>query len=350
MKRKGNLYEQIYSMSNLRLAYKKARKGKRNQYGVRVFARDIEGNLLKLHYALKNKTYKTPPYTGFKIFDPKERDILRLPFPDRVVHHAIMNIMESIFVSTFTADTYSCIKKRGIHAASKAVRRALRDEANTKYCLKLDIKKFYQNIDHGILKQLLRKKIKDKDLLWLLDEIIDSAEGVPIGNYLSQYFANFYLSYFDHYIKEVLRVRYYFRYADDMVFLASNKPHLHWILSDMRRYLSDELKLTLKANYQVFPVAARGIDFVGYVHFTYTHVLLRPSIKRRFARMLVINPNPQSIASYMGWLSHCNSNNLTNKLLHNGAYSKNRNKSVHRNRSGSKHRYGPSSARSIIPV
>jgi hypothetical protein len=190
----------------------------------------------------------------------------------------------------------------------------LKDIPGTQYCLKLDITKFYPSVDHSVLKQLLRKKIKDTDLLWLLDGIIDSAEGLPIGNYLSQYFANFYLTYFDHWIKEEKKVKYYFRYADDMVILSDNKPYLHQLLCEIREYLQENLKLEVKDNYQVFPVEDRGIDFVGYVFF-HTHVLLRKSIKQSFARMLARNKNPQSIASYKGWAKHCNSKNLVKKLL-----------------------------------
>jgi RNA-directed DNA polymerase len=316
MKRAGNLYERICSVENLQLADSIARKGKANQPGVISHDRSREENILKLHDLLINKTYKTSKYTTFKIYEPKEREIFRLPYyPDRIVHHAVMNVLEPIFVSVFTADTYSCIKKRGIHAAARAVQEALKDVPETQFCLKLDIKKFYPNVDHDILKQLLRRKLKDQDLLWLLDEIIDSTAGLPIGNYLSQYFANFYLTYFDHWLKEEKRVRYYFRYADDMVILSDNKPYLHQLLSDIARYLSTNLKLTVKDNYQVFPVDDRGIDFVGYV-LRHTHTLLRKSIKKSFARMVKKNGDPQSIASYRGWAIHCNSKNLLNKLLH----------------------------------
>lgn len=293
-----------------------ARKGKLQQPGVIKHDRNREANIYRLHEFLINKTYQTSAYTTFTIFEPKERLIFRLPYyPDRITHHAVMNILEPIFVSTFTADTYSCIKQRGIHAAANAVRKALEDSAATQYCLKLDIKKFYPNIDHDILKSLLRKKFKDPDLLWLLDSIIDSAEGLPIGNYLSQYFANFYLSYFDHWIKEEKRVRYYFRYADDLVILAQDKPYLHALLSEIRNYLSDKLHLQVKENYQVFPIEQRGIDFVGYV-FYHTHTRLRKSIKKNFARKLSKNPNPQSIASYKGWAKHANCNHLLKTLLH----------------------------------
>jgi retron-type reverse transcriptase len=182
-------------MENLQLADTKASKGKSNQYGVQLHNRNKEANLLQLQQMLLNRTYKTSAYSTFKVYEPKERTVFRLPyFPDRITHHAIMNVLEPIFTGCFTNDTYSCIKNKGIHAAARGVRKALRDTAGTQYCLKLDIKKFYPNIDHEVLKQLLRRKFKDRDLLWLLDEIIDSADGVPIGNYLSQYFANFHLT------------------------------------------------------------------------------------------------------------------------------------------------------------
>ena len=316
MKRLNNLYNEICCIKNLQLADEKARKGKAFQYGIKVHDRNREANIFKLHEMLTNKTYRTSAYTTFKVYEPKEREVFRLPyFPDRITHHAVMNILEPIFTSAFTTDTYSCIKGKGIHGAANAVKKALRDVPGTTYCLKLDIKKFYPNIDHGVLKDILRKKFKDRKLLWLLDEIIDSADGLPIGNYLSQYFANFYLTWFDHWIKETKKVKYYFRYADDLVILSDNKSFLHEMLSDIRIYLSEELKLVVKGNYQVFPVDARSIDFVGY-RFYHTHTLLRKSIKKNFARMIAKNKNDASIASYYGWAKHCNSNHLLKTLLH----------------------------------
>lgn len=315
MKRFSNLFAQIISIENLRAADSNAQKGKSRQYGVQIHNRKAEQNLQLLHLALKNKTFATSKYDTFKIYEPKERIIFRLPYyPDRIVHHAIMNVLESIFVSTFTADTYSCIKGKGIHAASSAVKQVLRYHPNeTQYCLKLDIKKFYPSVDHKILKQLIRRKIKDAELLQLLDGIIDSAEGLPIGNYLSQYLANFYLTYFDHWLKESQQVKYYFRYADDMVVLHYDKHHLHNLLSEIRNYLQQQLKLTVKENYQVFPVESRGIDFVGYVHY-HTHTLIRKGIKKNFVKAAKRN-NKKSLASYTGWLKHCNSKTLIQKHL-----------------------------------
>lgn len=302
-------------MENLRLADQKARKGKKSQVGVQQFDINAEQNLLQLQDSLINRTYKTSAYTTFKIYEPKEREVYRLPyFPDRIAHHAIMNVLEPMFLAMFTANSYSCIKGKGIHAALRDLRTSLRDEAGTKYCLKLDIKKFYPSIDHAVLKQLLRRKIKDQDILWLLDEIIDSADGLPIGNYLSQYLANFYLTYFDHWLKEEKAVKHYFRYADDIVILSDSKAELHYLLSEITTYLSSRLNLEVKGNYQVFPVAARGIDFIGYVSF-HTHTRLRKSIKQSFARMMAKEPKMESIVSYYGWAKHCNSSHLLKKLL-----------------------------------
>jgi len=322
MKRQGNLYDLVCSADNLALAHQKARKGKAHTYGVRFFENEFKNNMQQLQAELVEGTYRTSEYSVFTIYDQKEREIYRLPFRDRIVHHAIMNVMEPIWTSIFIQHTYSCIKGRGIHAVLKAIKRDLKDVENTGFCLKMDVRKFYPTIDHEILKSIIRKKVKDNRLLNLLDLIIDSAPGVPIGNYLSQFFANLYLSYFDHWLKETKRVRYYYRYADDIVILSANKPYLHILLKDIEHYLNNELKLQLKGNFQVFPVDSRGIDFVGYV-FYHTHILMRKSIKKRLCRKAVkLNKKDitdrdykMQIAPWLGWAKHCNSRNLLKKVL-----------------------------------
>jgi hypothetical protein len=239
-----------------------------------------------------------------------------------------MNILEPVWVSVFTTDTFACIKNRGIHGTMKKVKAAMEDADNTKYCLKIDIRKFYPSIDHDCLKEIIRRKIKCKDTLWLLDQVIDSAPGVPIGNYLSQYFANLYLAYFDHWIKEKKGIKYYFRYADDCVVLHHDKRFLHQLFREIRDYLADNLKLEIKRNWQVFPVASRGIDFVGYVFF-HTHTRLRKSIKITFCRKvaglmkrkaLTEEKFKQSICPYWGWAKYCDSIHLINKLSKNSKY------------------------------
>ncbi len=280
MKRINNLYHRIYAEENIELADNKARKCKRTRYGVKKHDQNKDWDNFMLMLTLRNEEYKTSEYTTYKIYEPKERLIFRLPYyPDRITHHAIMNIMEPIWTKIFTKDTYSCIKDRGIHALVKQLQSDLRkDIEGTKYCAKMDIKKFYPSITHSILKKIIRKKLKDKSLLNLLDEIIDSADGVPIGNYLSQFFANLYMAYFDHWVKEELKVKYYYRYADDIVILSDSKQQLrNWVLA-IKVYLTNVLNLALKDNYQIYPVESRGIDFVGYVCY-HDHILLRKSIK-----------------------------------------------------------------------
>ena len=263
MKRINNVYDKICDLDNIEEADNKARKCKRKQYGVIKHDKNRAEDNFDLFLDLSLENYKTSKYSTFKVYEPKERLIFRLPYyPDRITHHAIMNIMEPIWMKVFTKDTYSCIKGRGIHTLARQLKHDLQnDKEGTKYCAKMDIKKFYPSIDHEILKMIIRKKIKDKKLLKLLDEIIDSADGVPIGNYLSQYFANLYLAYFDHWIKEVLKVKHYYRYADDIVLLSDDKDQLRrWVIA-IRIYLKENLKLELKSNYQIFPVEVRGNRF-----------------------------------------------------------------------------------------
>lgn len=312
MKRVGNLYQKIISIENLNLADYKAQKGKNKQFSVIKHNKNKEQNILKLYESLKNKTYKTTEYSVFTIYEPKERQISRLSYyPNRIVHHAIMIYLEPILLKSFISQTYSCIKKRGIHKGLRDLNKTLKNIEETKYCLKLDIKKFYPSIDKEILKLKLRTKFKDKDLIWLLDEIIDSNKyGLPLGNYLSQWLSNFYLNEFDHWLKEIKKVKY-FRYCDDMVILGSNKKFLHKLRLEIQEFLEVKLNLQL-SNYQVFPIQSRGIDFLGYKSF-HTHILIRDSIKRRYKRMLRRNKNTKSIASYNGWLLYANCRNLINK-------------------------------------
>lgn len=338
VKRYGNLYDKIISVENLRLADDRARRGKAHTYGVKLHDRNREANLQQLHEQLAAGTFRTSPYNTFTIYEPKERLIFRLPyFPDRIVHHAIMNVLEPIWVATFTADSYSCIKGRGIQAAADKLRRSIdTDKPGCAYCLKIDIRKFYPSIDHDVLKRILRRRLKDARLLRLLDEVIDSADGVPIGNYLSQYFANLMLTYFDHWLKEQKRVKYYFRYADDIVILHSDKKYLRGLLTDIEAYLTTNLHLEVKENKQIFPVGkdrsdrhGRGIDFLGYVFF-HNETRLRKRIKqnlcRKVAKLAKRKTKPtkadfkQQLAAWWGWAKHTDSEYLLNKLSKTAPY------------------------------
>ena len=329
MKKYGFLYERLTSMENLRLAYINASRGKHDRKEVIEFAADLENNLINIRNELLGHKYRVSPYKIFKKYEPKERIISKLPFRDRVVQWAIMLVVEPIWVSTLTSDTYSCLKGRGIHACLHKLQRDLStDPEGTAFCLKFDVRKFYPTIDHGILKTVIRRKLKDPDLLWLLDTIIDSVpegEGIPIGNYLSQFFANLYLSELDHMAKERMRLRYYYRYADDIVILAADKDTLNAVLLTINHYLAEQRNLMMKSNYQIFPVDSRGIDFLGYVCF-HTHTLMRKSIKKNMARnvakfekmyeegKLTEKQYKQAVCSWLGWAKHCNSKNLLRVL------------------------------------
>ena len=326
MKRYNNLYSKIYDMENIRLAHKNAKKDKSHYSEVKMVEANPEKYFMKIHNMLKNKTFHNSKYEAFtRACNGKEREIFKLPyFPDRIIHHCIMNILEPIWMKTSIADTYSSLKNRGIHKGVKRIKKALKDRENTRYCLKMDVRKFYPSIDHNILKQIIRRKLKDKDLLWLFDEIIDSAKGVPIGNYLSQYFGNLYLSGLDHWLKENKSCKYMFRYCDDICVLHSDKKYLSELRKNISSYLTMELNLKLKDNWQVFPVDKRGIDFLGY-RFFHDYTLLRKSIAIRFKRrtkqikkthrsLTPINIL-SSIMSYWGWMKYADCYRLQKKYI-----------------------------------
>jgi len=327
MKRYGNLYEQVYDIENIRLAHKNARRGKRHYSEVKMIDANPDKYFNQIYKMLKEKTFKNSKYTVInrKTDNGKVREIYKLPyFPDRIIHHCIMQIIEPIWFKTMIRDTYSAIKGKGLHDGVKRIKKALLDKENTQYCLKFDVKKYYPSIDNDILKTIIRKKIKDKNLLWLLDEIINSTKGIPIGNYLSQYFGNLYLSGYDHWMKEIQKCKYYFRYCDDIVILLKSKQELHKLIKETKKYYDSNLNLKIKENWQIFPVSTRGIDFLGY-RFFHDYTLLRNSIKIKFIKKIKrIESNWQRmthsqivncIMSYWGWMKHANCKNLLNKYV-----------------------------------
>ena len=318
-KRIKNVFPLIYSPANLIRSQYTAQKGKKQRGEVQKFNENINGNLAFLYEILSEETYVPGKYRVKKIYDPKERDIMIAPFfPDRIIHHCVINVLAPHWYHIFIADTYACIKGRGIHKCMENVHRDLMsDKAGTKYCLKIDIRKFYDNVDHAVLKRIVRITIADESLLWLLDSIIDSngkEKGLPIGNFTSQYLANLYLAYFDHWVKEILGVEYYYRYMDDIVVLAGSKARLHNILDAFALYLGTELKVEIKANWQIFPVDARGIDYVGFKQNHYG-ILLRKGILLNFYKKLEATKEKYDIKSEddikhlfpseYGWIVRC---------------------------------------------
>lgn len=313
MKRKNNLFEMVCDKNNIRSAIENAMKGKAHYSEVQHISKDIDRFVDELREMLINKQFKNSEYVVFKKKSgDKIREIYKLPFyPDRVIHHCIVQVLKPMWMNLLIRDTFSTIPGRGIHDGVRRVKQTLKDKENTRFCLKLDVKKYYPSVDHQVLKNILRRKIKDVDLLQLLDSIIDSAIGIPIGNYVSQWFGNIYLAYFDHFCKEQLNCKYYFRYCDDIVILNSNKEELHGILVAINHYLASELNLSVKSNYQIFPTSIRGIDFLGY-RFFHSYTLVRKRIVRQMKRCL---NSPRSMASYWGWLKHADAFRLTNKYF-----------------------------------
>lgn len=338
MKRYGNLYGKVISIGNLKLAVKRARSGKENSYGVIDFDKKNVGDkkIYELYEMLSTKTFHTSKYDKFPIYGEKTRMIYRLPFyPDRIVHHAIMNVLEPIFVKSFTHNTYSCIKGRGIEGCANHVWETIKKyDGKNLYCLKMDITKFYPSMKHHIIKKQIRRKIKDNDLLWLLDDIIDSTEGNPIGNYTSQYFANLYLSGFMHKANEEWKVDCE-EYADDIIFFHESKEFLHNLFRNkIKPYIEDELELGIKENWQIFPISinrfdrsGRAIDYVGY-QFYRNQKLIRKSIKQNFCKEIAklknknigIKEYKQRISPWLGWAKHSNSKHLLKTIIKKDYY------------------------------
>jgi len=217
---------------------------------------------------------------------------------------------------------YTCgsVPKRGTSFGQKALRKWLdTDKKNTKYCLKMDISKFYPTVNSDVLKQMFRQRIKDNNCLWLIDKIIDTSEGLPIGNYTSQWFANFYLQGLDHFIKEKLHVKYYIRYVDDLVLLGSNKRKLRKDRIAIEEYLNG-IVLKLKGNWQLFPTSKRPIDFLGFKFYPNKTILRKRNslrIKRRIRKISkkksLCYSDACAIVSYWGWIKRSNSYNFYNK-------------------------------------
>lgn len=327
MKRKGNIYSSICDKKNIYMAIINASKRKRSRINVKKVFENLEKSIEIVQKMLIEKTYKPNEYKKVKIHDgarKKERIIYKPQFfPDQVIHWALMLQIQDVILKGMYEYCCASIKNRGILYVVRKIKKILViDRKNTKYCLKLDIKKFYPSIDLDILKKKFMKKIKCRDTLDLIDLILDSSEqGLPIGNFTSQWFANFYLQDLDHYIKEELKVPYYIRYMDDMLLFGRNKKELHKVKDKIEEFLQKE-HLKLKENWSLFKVDSRPVDFVGY-RFYRGYTTLRKSnflrIKRRIKKIskkLYINlTDASAVISYYGWIKHCDSYNFTQKYI-----------------------------------
>jgi RNA-directed DNA polymerase len=271
MKRHGNLFEKIVDINNILLALENAKRGKSHYREVKKIEKDPLYYCEKIKEILESGEFSTSEYSVYeKMCGRKKRTIYRLPyFPDRIVHHAIAQVLDPIWRKTFIRDTFQSIKGRGVHDARKRICKALQNKDLT-HALQIDITKFYPSIDNNLLKRFVRHKIKCNRTLCLLDDIIDSSEGLPIGNYTSQILGNVYLSAFDHFVKEILKVKYYYRYCDDILVFDNTSSKLHTIKRKILELLS-LLKLKANQNHRVVKIKD-GIPFIG---FSFFHVMTR---------------------------------------------------------------------------
>lgn len=323
MKRAKNLWDQITAPDNIALAHKQARSGKSFYAEVKMVDANPDYYLDIIRSALVAKTFSTSPYDVEDRFDGRKvRTIHKLPyFPDRIVQHALINVIGPILVRGFIRDTFQSISGRGTSDAAKRIKTLVQADASPKYAMKMDVKKYYPSVDNDILKTEVRRKIKCQDTLWLIDDIIDSIRGLPIGNYTSQHFGNLYLSRFDWWMKQHVRPVGYFRYCDDFVVLDTSVERL----LDIKQQSEDRLQqlgLTIKPSWSISDITRDGVDFVGYV-FRPTSTRLRRTLAnglkaacRRLTRSRTLPDNALSrLMAYKGWVTRANGRQLWRKHI-----------------------------------
>lgn len=330
MKRVGNLWPALVSFENLHRAATRALRGKRLRPEACDFFRDLERNLISLRRELESRSYSPGEYRTFWISEPKQRLISAAPFRDRVVHHALVQIIEPVFERRFIHHSYACRKGKGNH---RALRRFVEWAGRYRYVLKLDIRKFFPTIDHLVLKSMLRRTIKDEGILWLVDQIIDGSNaqesvaqwfpgddllttttrrlGIPIGNLTSQFFGNVYLDPLDHFIAEDSRVGPYLRYVDDFAIFGDDKAELRSWRSAISRFLLG-LRLRLNEGKSRIRMLKEGIEFLGFVclpdmiRLTSRNVVVARKririMRHRFEQGLV--EKRTVLKSYDAWCAH----------------------------------------------
>jgi retron-type reverse transcriptase len=339
MKTYKNLYLDICSLNNLNLAWRKARKGKTKKDYVIEFERNLLNNLLKLQEELKSLTYKPRPLKTFILRDPKIRKISKSDFRDRIIHHALCNIIEPIFDKMFIYD--SCANRKGkgnlraIERFYSFIRKVSRngkingrfnDNQVKGYCLRADIRHYFQEVNHEILVKTIRRKIQDEKVIWLIEQILANHsvkdKGMPLGNLTSQFFANVYLNELDYFVKHKLKARYFIRYVDDFIILHSSKSWLEVWKKQINDFLNKELKIELHKEKTKIITLSRGIDFVGFRNFYYFRLLKKRNIRKMLSKIYKYKngeiQHNKLIESFQGWQAYAkwaNTYKLRNRLL-----------------------------------
>lgn len=326
MQRIGNLFENFASYSNLHKAFKKAMKGSKGKGESVEYFFNMENVLIELKKEIESNNYEPSDYRYFTIYDPKERKIAVAPFKDRIVHHAIVNILEPIYEKIFIYDSYATRKKKGSH---KAIKRAQEFLKKNKWFLKTDINKYFENMNHEILLNIIKRKIKDKKLIYVIEKIMnkggENGVGLPIGNLTSQFFANVYLNNFDHYVKEELKTKCYIRYMDDIVVFSNDKGMLLDVRNNLRDFLLNNLKLQLKDSETIINQRLNGLSFLGVRIFPNLIRIKRENLKRSMTKYkrniekfrdgkIEEKYFLQSMASIIGHLKNFNSYSLRKNI------------------------------------
>lgn len=346
-----NVYKNLCTYENLYEAYLQARKGKRYRDEILEFSFNVEEYLMEISEELKSTTYEVGGYREFYVYEPKQRLIMALPFKDRVIQWGVYQLLNPIFDRTYIYDSYGCRNGKGTLRAVQRLHYWLKQVGKKDkpfYYLKLDVSKYYYRVDHEVLINILRRKIKDEEMLQLLTTIITyegtlfglklngdinnpedkiTGKGIPIGNLTSQMFANLYLNELDQYCKRTLGIHYYVRYMDDIIILSDDKAKLHEYKNLIQTYLEEKLKLNLNNKTALRPITL-GIEFVGYRLWP-THIKIRKStsmkmkkrlkyVKKQYESDLIpLDKVNATVQSYMGILKHCNSYSLQRTVFSN---------------------------------
>jgi len=343
MKRHGNLFESIATFENLELAYRKAVKGKRYRIDALRFRNNLEENLIQIQNELIWQMYEPRPYRTFIVYEPKQRTIYAAAFRDRVVHHAIMNVLEPIWDGLFIGNSYACRKNMGTHEGVAKLDRMLQSAMSggaDVYCFKADVAKFFPNINHHILMTIIRRKIKCQKTLALLEKIVFAngdindphSKNLPIGNLISQWSANLYLNELDSFAKHQLKARYYIRYMDDFIILHHDKQQLLAWQREIIVFLQDRLALNLNNKTSIFPVS-QGIDFLGYRTWAHKRLLRKSSAKRMVRRLkrlkwlyqrgkTTLARVKQSVRSWVAHCDYCDSWRVRRRILGDAVFAK----------------------------
>ena len=327
-----NEFDKKLSYESLMKAHKLSRKGKGYRREIILFNLKQEEYIMWLYEKLKNRTYKHSGYTVFYVTEPKLRKIEKSIYIDRIVHRWVVdNFLEPYFVPTFITTSYACLKERGMHKACLDVQNTMKHLERTwkdYYILKMDVRKYFQNIDKDILYRILNRKILDNKLLWLLKEIIYSNEGkkgLAIGNYTSQMFANIYLNEVDQYVKNVFHCKYYFRYLDDSVAMFRTKEEAKCALNKIQEFLEENLQLELNEKTQIFK-NKQGINFCGYKINPF-RLKIRDRGKQKLKKKVkelkyMIRTNQinskeakKYLCGHFGYIKYADVRNLTDKLF-----------------------------------